>query len=813
MLRISAPLVKQSKASELKTSLFENNYQKQITDYIALGDEYAVTAASTHFVKWQDIIYASALWNCALNLAMEYKPPLAQELIPSRLKDLKSRFIASVNGKESKESSLSLLPHSYWQSVLKKIRFSIKTERDATSITNVRFLYEKISHDMRLFLSDLIKEASEQIEPCLSEQDFCVIGSGSFATHGTSFSDIEFAILVKDESIIPRIYAIVTLLFYNTLNLMETPLRALNIEELDFLYNDFNHSMKAGFRFDGGKSRLYPLLITDVCSTVGPFSLVQTPQNMLKLMQQHLNCQDHMVTYNFLHPNFLMGSQHLFIQYRELVEEHFFKQTIENSSFLLHGYFTQMIGNDLVKYSPKLQELYIFKHEIYGILNVFKTLKMLLNLHSNDHWEQLAELYQNNMISFEMYTQFTKFINWIQYHRIQLYTVNDGQHDRMPVILDHQIVSKYEKKPHIHYFLSDIYGLIFTFYSTALQLNQFVHFLLENRSQKIEIPLTYPFHTIIPFLENYLSRDNTSLSKIQSHQLYSKMGDLFLANEAFQFIHDAHLTILSIRVLSCIANCQMLSHKPEAVYPLSVLCEKFLQHLLNQAQKEMYDDWLCLSLDAPNHNEKSQEIASMLAKIDLRLPTLAAAILYLESRCFFFKIPHVNRPQSYDFIRKACALRDWIDHHIQQCNETWNEHGADSYIFARSSLLMHLLDNAATDLDCLNVAEKYKALLHINDHIHQMECHHRLTKIYIKAFKLNSQQRYYQQALSHFKELEQLSSTMESFSFKEKYKSTKAELIKLNHPKTSSSAFFSQHSVHIECNEPIFLQNPSSTRT
>ncbi|MFI4919165.1 MAG: hypothetical protein ACHP65_06390, partial [Legionellales bacterium] len=780
-------------ASRIKSSKAHDDYRKQIINFVALGDAYARDSLLNHFAAWYDIVYAVALWNYALDLAVRSKLNHLQTPIKLRLQELKAEFIFLKNPEQDlRHLLLSTDASNYWGNRLEKIRASVKDKFDVVPVNNVRFIYEKTAHDMRLYLQDMLQQAMQQCQPQLDPSQFCVMTSGSYAHNNTTFSDIEFAILIEDESVRQKIYPIITLLFLSTMNLMETPIRALNIPELEFLYNDFDHPMNAGLRFDGGKSRLYPLEITDICSKMGSFSLVQTPRQMLHLVRDHLSCSDHMLSYNFLSPDFLMGDKTLHSRYLHLVQSCYFKKSLRADASLLHEYSMELMTKDLKKYYPKLKELYVFKHEIYGVFNLFKTMKILFNLKSNDHWEQITELHQRNIINFDMCTRFNKFINWIQYYRMQLYIKNHGQHDQMPVLLDPGIVDKYGKKPHMNYFLSDVHGLIDTFYSTAVYLNKFVHVLTRNNHEQVDMTFVYPFADIVHFISDYLVRDNALKSKIKCHQFYGKISDLFLNEKSFQSTAELPLVFLSIRSLICLVNYHILSNTKQLVPALLARCDAFVDGSLGIKHKANYHSWLHLSEKGLEHLVQTAEIAMRLRDADPRLPTLVAQVLYLKARCFFYQIGKVHRAMSYRLASKACELRQWIDRYPAVFDDTWNEHGLDSSIFMRSAKLYHLFDAVQTEIDLLIIVQAYNKLLRFDDNINAMECHHRLTLLYIKLYSSAANPIYYQQAFSNYKKVERLFSALGDFSFEKKLLNTKIELTTMHKTTGSSPLFFSR---------------------
>ncbi|MDP3705075.1 MAG: hypothetical protein Q8R24_04095 [Legionellaceae bacterium] len=768
-------------ASNIKVSTVLGDHRNIITNYILLGDIYANAAVVHQFTRWTDIVYAAGLWNYGLDIALQLHITRLQPLITRRLAQLKDQFIKAKIPASERNLYLELNKNLNWPNRLITIRHSIRQRLETSSVNQTRGLYKQISKDMHALFHDMLQQSIQLINPNLNSNDYCIIIAGSFKKHGTSFSDIEFAVLIRNEALRQQIYSIITLLFVHILELRETPIRALCIAELDFLYHDFDHSMKAGLRFDGGKSRLYPLPVMDVCSQEGLFSLVQTPEKMVELMQAHAHCTRHMLTINFIQPSFLMGNKGLYFRYLNLIQYQF-----SSISPTIKTLGLNQTVLDLDRYNPELQEMYIFKHEIYGVLNLFKSLKLMLGLASDDYWDQLTELYNKKIISHQALIQLTRFINWIQYHRIKLYSTNHGQHDKMPVMLNHTIENKYKHKPHVHYFLQDIHGLLFVYYATAFNFNHAVRIFLAHRQDKIHLSPKQPYSTILPFITSYLTRDNTTNTKKKHHQLYDKIGNQMIQDNAKDLLHNNNMIVLSIRVLTCIANCQMQSAAPTFAYLLIESGERILKLLFTRNQNAVYKK--AVYRNGANQSELlAYELATLLCTFDPRLPTLVATLLYLKARCYFYGVHHVSPDLSFQLTIIACALRRWIDQHQAMCDDTWNEHGGDSYTFIRSSLLYHLTDRAKTEYDLLNVVEEYNQLLLINDNIHRMECHHKLTRVYLKLQKNTQNPHYAQQANVHFNHVERLSNQSTEFSSQVKFDKTRKQLKQLP---TYSPAFF-----------------------
>lgn len=303
--------------------------------------------------------------------------------------------------------------------------------------------YNILSKDMRLYFRGLLYK----VIPKEIQSRIAIITCGSFQTHNTGYSDIEFGILVRDTNDIPILVESITKLYIKIINLGETPLRALAIPEFESIYFDFNHIEKAGLRFDGGKSRYYPLPITDVCKI--PFLLQAIPTEFYKMVLAHIDCK-HYMTFNFLSPYFLCGDRTLYDEYMSLINPKLY------------------ISYNFDHYQPELKHKYIFKYDMYRNLLAFDNIAYSKGIYGENHWTILKKL----SLPLKVNVMIKNLIDWIHNYRLKIYTFYGGQHDQINVAL-----TKYSYINQTKYVLTDLVGLCFTFYAGTICIQQVINSL------------------------------------------------------------------------------------------------------------------------------------------------------------------------------------------------------------------------------------------------------------------------------------------------------------------------------------------------
>lgn len=388
--------------------------------------------------------------------------------------------------------------------------------RKSQKYMSVEQKYKNLRKDMKLYFRGLLYK----VIPKEIQSRIAIITCGSFQTHNTGYSDIEFGILVRDPKDILTLIDSITKLYIKIVNLGETPLRALAIPELEPIYFDFNHIEKAGLRFDGGKSRYYPLPITDICKY--PFLLQATPTEFYKMVLKHKNCNHHLTSI-FLSPNFLCGDKTLYDEYMGLINPKLYEIYKPDSLW------------------PELKDKYIFKYDMYRNMLIFDNIAYSKGIYGENHWTILKRL----SLPLKVHNIIKNLIDWIHNYRLKIYTFYGGQHDQISVALTKDLINNCQNK----YILTDLVGLCFTFYAGVICLQ---HAIINIKQQEICKEPVIPYADIIKYVSNTISRSSTDKRSQECNKYYNGFGDKFIDHKP-----DIKYLNQYVWIICCLINHQM----------------------------------------------------------------------------------------------------------------------------------------------------------------------------------------------------------------------------------------------------------------